>query len=179
MLVFNDCADRIAWHLPETPLMNAPHRAQSDEPISFSGLPLLYQTIYCSRTTAGVDEAAVARIIAEARRMNPARGITGLLVCGGGVFFQWIEGPRDNVMHLMDRIRADPRHEHVVMLSETEEVRERLFPEWDMELVSASEIRDVLIDALTDAEDEKNTASLSLILAHLEAGGIAELGAVA
>ena len=158
--------------------MNAPHREQSDEPISFSGLPLLHQTIYCSRASAGVDEAAVDQIIAAARRMNPARGITGLLVCGSGVFFQWIEGPRDNVMQLMDRIRADPRHEHVVTLSETEEVRERLFPEWDMELVSASEIRDVLIDALADAEDEKNTASLSLILEHLDAGGIAELGAV-
>jgi hypothetical protein len=158
--------------------MNAPHREQSDEPISFSGLPLLHQTIYCSRASAGVDEAAVDQIIAAARRMNPARGITGLLVCGSGVFFQWIEGPRDNVMELMDRIRADPRHEHVVTLSETEEVRERLFPEWDMELVSASEIREVLIDALADAEDEKNTASLSLILEHLEAGGIAELGSV-
>jgi hypothetical protein len=158
--------------------MNAPHREQSDEPISFSGLPLLHQTIYCSRAAAGVDEAAVDQIIAAARRMNPARGITGLLVCGSGVFFQWIEGPRDNVMELMDRIRADPRHEHVVTLSETEEVRERLFPEWDMELVSASEIREVLIDALADAEDEKNTASLSLILEHLEAGGIAELGSV-
>ena len=158
--------------------MNAPHRAQSDEPISVNGLPLLYQTIYCSRASAGVDEAAVAHIIAAARRWNPARGITGLLVCGSGVFFQWIEGPRDNVMQLMDRIRADPRHEHVVTLSETEEVRERLFPEWDMELVSASEIRDVLLDALADAEDEKNTGSLSLILAHLEAGGIAELGAL-
>jgi hypothetical protein len=151
--------------------MNAPHREQSDEPTSVSGLPLLHQTIYCSRASAGVDEAA-------GRRWNPARGITGLLVCGSGVFFQWIEGPRDNVMQLMDRIRADPRHEHIVTLSETEEVRERLFPEWDMELVSASEIRDVLIDALADAEDEKNTASLSLILEHLDAGGIAELGAV-
>jgi len=159
--------------------MKAPHRAQSDEPMLVSGLPLLYQTIYCSRAAAGVDEAAVDHIIAAAQRKNPARGITGLLVCGSGVFFQWIEGPRDNVTQLMDRIRADPRHDHVVTLSETEEVRERLFPEWDMELVSASEIRDVLIDALADAEDEKNTASLSLILAHLDAGGIAELGELA
>jgi hypothetical protein len=158
--------------------MNAPHRAQSDEPSSVNRLPLLYQTIYCSRTTAGVDEAAVAHIIAAARRWNPARGITGLLVCGSGVFFQWIEGPRDNVTQLMDRIRVDPRHEHLVTLSETEEARERLFPKWDMELVSASEIRDVLIDALADAEDEKNTASLSLILEHLDAGGIPELGSV-
>jgi len=158
--------------------MNSPHRAQSDEPMSGFSLPLLHQTIYCSRASAGVDEAAVARIIAEARRTNPARGVTGLLVCSSGVFFQWIEGPRDNVMQLMDRIRADSRHEHVVTLSESDEVRERLFPDWDMELVSASEIRDVLIEALADAKDEKNTASLSLILAHLDAGGIAELGAV-
>jgi hypothetical protein len=158
--------------------MNAPHRAQSDEPISVSGLPLLHQTIYCSRATAGVDEAEVARIIAASRRKNPEHGVTGLLVCASGVFFQWIEGPRDNVMQLMDRIRADPRHEHVVTLSETDEVRERLFPDWDMELVSASEIRDVLLEALADAKDEKNTASLGLILAHLDADGIAELGTV-
>ena len=157
--------------------MNAPHFAQSDEPVAGNALPLLHQTIYCSRAAAGVDDAAVARIIATARRMNPARGVTGLLVFGSGVFFQWIEGPRDNVTQLMDRIRIDPRHDHVVTLSETEEVRERLFPEWDMELVSAREIRDVLQDALADAEDDNNTASLGLILAHLDAGGMVDLGA--
>jgi hypothetical protein len=156
--------------------MSAPRPAQSDEPGSGHPFPLLHQTIYCSRATAGVDDAAVARIIATARRMNPERGITGLLVFGSGVFFQWIEGPRDNVTHLMDRIRSDPRHEHVVTLSETEEVRERLFPDWDMELVTTTEIRDVLLDALATAEDEKNTEALSLMLEQLDAGGMDGLG---
>ena len=156
--------------------MSAPRPAQSDEPGSGHPFPLLHQTIYCSRATAGVDDATVARIIATARRMNPERGITGLLVFGSGVFFQWIEGPRDNVTHLMDRIRSDPRHEHVVMLSETEEVRERLFPDWDMELVTTTEIRDVLLDALATAEDEKNTEALSLMLEQLDAGGMDGLG---
>ena len=42
-------------------------------------------------------------------------------------------------MSLMDRLKADPRHENVVMLTESEEVRERLFPNWDMELVTITE----------------------------------------
>lgn len=156
--------------------MSAHRPAQSDEPGSGHPYPTLHQTIYCSRATAGVDDAAVARIIATARRSNPARGITGLLVFGSGVFFQWIEGPRDNVTQLMERIRVDPRHEHVVTLSETEEVRERLFPDWDMELVTTTEIRDVLLDALATAEDEKNTEALSLMLEQLDAGGMQGLG---
>jgi hypothetical protein len=157
--------------------MNAPRPAQSDEPGSGHSFPLLHQTIYCSRATAGVDDAAVARIIATAHRVNPERGITGLLVFGSGVFFQWIEGPRDNVTELMDRIRTDPRHEYIVTLSETEEVRERLFPDWDMELVTTTEIRDVLLDALATAEDAKNIEAISLMLEHLDAGGMGDLGA--
>ena len=150
--------------------MSAHRHAQSDE--HGLGLPLLHQLIYCSRAAPGLEETAVARIIETARRVNPAHGITGLLVFGSGMFFQWIEGPRDNVTLLMDRIRSDPRHEQVVMLSETEEVRERLFPDWDMELVTASDIRDVLLDALTDAWDDRSTEALNRMLAQLDADGL-------
>ncbi len=159
--------------------MSAPRPTQSDEPGSGFRYPVLYQTIYCSRTTPGVDDAAVASIVATARRRNPASGITGLLVFGGGVFFQWIEGPRDNITALMERIRSDPRHDHVVVLSDSEEVRERLFPSWDMELVSPSGIRDVLLDALSTSEDTKNTEALNLILEHLDEGGLDGLGRAA
>ena len=152
--------------------MSAHRHAQSDETGSGHALPLLHQLIYCSRAAPGVDEPAVARIIDTARRVNPAHGITGLLVFGSGLFFQWIEGPRDNVTQLMDRIRSDPRHEQVVTLSETEEVRERLFPDWDMELVTASDIRDVLLDALATAEDDRSTEALSLMLQQIDADGL-------
>ncbi len=150
--------------------MSAHRHAQSDE--HGIGLPLLHQVIYCSRAAPGVEASAVDRIIETARRVNPAHGITGLLVFGSGMFFQWIEGPRDNVTLLMDRIRNDPRHEQVVTLSETEEVRERLFPDWDMELVTASDIRDVLLDALATAEDDRSTEALTLMLEQLEADGV-------
>jgi len=155
--------------------MSAHHHAQSDEPGTGHTLPLLHQVVYCSRAADGVDDSAVERIIVTARRMNPEQGITGLLVFGSGVFFQWIEGPRDNVTQLMQRIQRDPRHARVVMLSQSEEVRERLFPDWSMELVTPDHIRDVLLDALATAEDEKNTESLRLMLEQLDSTGLGQL----
>ena len=67
----------------------------------------------------------------------------------------------------MDLISSDPRHETVVTLSTSEEVRERVFPNWDMELVTTEDIREVLLDALETAEDEQNAAALGLLLGRL------------
>jgi hypothetical protein len=139
-------------------------------------LPLLHQIVYCSRAAEGVDAAGVDRIVATARRHNPERGITGLLVFGSGVFFQWIEGPRPEIERLLASIRRDQRHHDLVLLSETEEVRERLFPGWDMEQVDAHDIRDVLEDALETAEDPGNVVALERMLARLDGGPLQSLG---
>jgi hypothetical protein len=152
-----------------------PQGPHGDEPLSGHAFPLLYNVVYCSRAAAGIDDAAVDRIIATSRRWNPARGITGLLVFGGGIFFQWLEGPRDNVMELMATIKTDARHENVVMLSTTEEVRERLFPDWDMELVSGADIRDVLLDAMGEAKDDQNAEALRLLIEQLDSGQLSGL----
>ena len=146
-----------------------------DEPVSGHRLPLLYNLVYCSRAAVGIDDADVNQIIESARRWNPVFGITGLLVFGSGIFFQWLEGPRENVLHLMSLLKADPRHESVVPLSESEEVRERLFPDWDMERVTPDDIRDVLEDALDDAKDPKNAEVLRLLLEHLNSGELRQL----
>lgn len=153
-----------------------PFGSHGDEPMLGHAYPLLYNVVYCSRAAAGVDDAAVERIIAASRRHNPARGITGLLVFGSGIFFQWLEGPRDNVVELMATLKTDPRHENVVSLSTTEEVRERLFPDWDMELVTALDIRDVLLDALGEAKDAQHAEALNLLLVQLDSGQLSGLG---
>ena len=155
--------------------MSVIHIIKGDEPLASHSFPLLYNLVYCSRATAGVDDAAVNRILESAKLFNPAHGITGLLVFGSGIFFQWIEGPRDNVARLMAMINGDPRHENIVLLSEFEEVRERLFSDWDMELVAAADIRDVLVDARSEAEDEKNAAVLTLLIEQLDSGQLSEL----
>ena len=150
--------------------------SQSDEPLSGHSFPLLYNVVYCSRAADGIDDAAVKRIIDTARRCNPAQGITGLLVSGSGIFFQWLEGPRDNVNQLMANITADNRHQDVVSLSAVEEVRERMFPDWDMELVSSADIRDVLVDALDTAKDANSIKTLKLLLDQLDTGQLGDIG---
>jgi hypothetical protein len=77
---------------------------------------------------------------------------------------------------LLQRIRADARHLDFTPLSESEEVRERVFPAWDMERVSSAELRDVLLDALGSATDARNAEALGLMLAHLESGPLSALG---
>lgn len=156
--------------------MSALRQSQSDEPLAGHPFPLLYNVVYCSRAADGVGDADVSRIIESARRWNPVYGITGLLVFGSGVFFQWLEGPRDNVTQLMNMLKNDLRHHDVVALSESEEVRERLFPDWDMELVTPDDIRDVLEDALSTAEDDRNADVLRLLLEHLDSGQLGSVG---
>ena len=133
-------------------------------------LPRLHQTVYCSLASEGVDEHAVARIVEQARAANPGLGITGMLVFGSGIFFQWLEGRHDHVVALMERLRGDPRHDTVVELSQGNEVRERLFPQWDMELVTSDQIREVLADALGSASDDRDIRALRHLLNCLKTG---------
>jgi hypothetical protein len=134
------------------------------------GLPerSLHNLIYCSLARPNMDPAEIQNIIATAKHHNPRYGITGLLVYGSGIFFQWLEGPKDNVTSLMKIIDEDPRHLNVVILSEEDEIRDRLFPDWDMELVEAAEIGDVLKNALKEASDEKQKQMLSMFLTKLQ-----------
>jgi hypothetical protein len=155
--------------------MSTLFQSLGDEPGIGRADPVLYNVVYCSRAAPGVDAAVVQRIVDSARRWNPVYGITGMLVFGSGIFFQWLEGPRDNVVSLMSRLRADRRHDGIVLLSEVEEVRERLFPDWDMELVTGDHIREVLQDALDSAKDPHNTQALSGLLAEMDAGRLSDL----
>jgi len=132
--------------------------------------------VYCSRAAESVDDAEVNRLIAFSQRRNVARGITGVLVFGSGVFFQWIEGPPADVQSLIANLHNDTRHYDIVTLDQSVEKRERLYPNWEMELVDADDIRAVLEDALESSEDAKNIAALTRILAHLDSGPLPSVG---
>ncbi len=127
----------------------------------------IHHIVYCSQAAQHMDKEALEKIISTAKRHNPRFGITGLLVFGGGIFFQWLEGPRDNVTSLFKIISADPRHFDVVLLTKEDEFRERLFPNWDMEWVAAEDISAVLEDAMHEASDPQQKNTLSQMLQEL------------
>ncbi len=96
---------------------------------------LLHRAIYVSDA---VGEAAtslliLAEILGASDRNNRRDSLTGVLMRHGGRFLQAVEGRRADVDRLMDRLRADPRHQNVRLLSD-HGVSDRLFRDWPMAL---------------------------------------------
>ncbi len=132
--------------------------------------------VYCSLAADGVDAAEVSRLVDFSQRRNVSRGITGVLVFGSGVFFQWVEGPPAAVQRLIANLQSDSRHHDIVTLDRSVDKRERLYPHWEMEQVEPGDIREVLENALETTEDENSVAALQRILGHLTSGQLSAIG---
>ena len=99
---------------------------------------MLVRLLYASRA-ADTSQGAVEAICNSARQHNAQNGVTGVLVYGGGVFMQALEGGREAVSDLYGVIQRDPRHKDVILLH-FEEITERHFGGWTMGLVDTARI---------------------------------------
>jgi hypothetical protein len=137
--------------------------------------PAIHNVLYCSHATSVMTNEELARIVRTSQQNNPRRGITGLLVYGGGMFLQWLEGPREAVEALMSTLSTDPRHETIVRLQVLDGLKERLYPKWAMQNVAPREIREILIDCLSRARTEGHAHVISLMIELLETDQLAPL----
>ncbi|AMW05849.1 BLUF domain-containing protein [Gemmatimonas phototrophica] len=94
----------------------------------------LTRLIYASVARTGMDYAELTSILRTAGEHNAAQGITGILCVGNGAFLQALEGDRDVVNRLYNRIIPDPRHSQCTILRYGRIVS-RSFNEWSMKLV--------------------------------------------
>lgn len=92
---------------------------------------MLVRLIYASRAAQPITPETLHPIIRTARAHNAAAGITGVLVFADGVFLQLLEGGRNAVNALYNRIARDARHADLVLLA-YDEVAERRFSGWSM-----------------------------------------------
>lgn len=76
----------------------------------------VYEVLYVSTLSPAAPLQAVAQIAVKARLSNEATGVTGLLIFDGMRFCQQIEGPREEVLALTQRILQDKRHTRVEIL---------------------------------------------------------------
>jgi hypothetical protein len=90
----------------------------------------LIQLIYASRPF-GFDAPTLNGILSDARRVNPQHDVTGALICRADLYLQLLEGPKEAVEAIYERIARDDRHVEVQRLV-TRPVESRLFADWAM-----------------------------------------------
>lgn len=86
---------------------------------------------YCSARKPDTDKKQIEAILKSAERHNPGDGITGVLLYSEDHFIQYIEGKPEALQALYAKIKADPRHEEV-MLTSIGPIKDRIFPTWAM-----------------------------------------------
>ena len=105
----------------------------------------LYHIIYHSLAAGpdGMSPEALTELLRQARAYNQAHRLTGLLLYAAATkeFVQVLEGPRDEVEYLYQKIARDERHKHAFVLNE-EVATGRMFPDWRMGFV-ATNIKDL------------------------------------
>lgn len=90
---------------------------------------LLYLSNDCKHQNESGNH--LREILEESQKNNLAQGITGILIHGGGMYLQVIEGPQEKVLRQYVKILDDKRHSDckIVLIST---IQERAFPKWSM-----------------------------------------------
>lgn len=115
----------------------------------------MIQIVYIS-TARGDTHVERGHILLTSRRNNQRDGITGLLYDDGVRFLQVLEGDMSQVDSAYERIKADPRHRAVVVLSRRP-IDAREFGDWAMASLSpgveAGEVMDRVGRLVAGASD--------------------------
>jgi hypothetical protein len=106
----------------------------------------LYQLGYVSTETREMQPADLIELLNFARESNRELAVTGLLLHRQDSFFQLIEGRKENIEALFERIAADSRHRRVEILFE-QPIKEREFPDWQMGFLDLDSIDVSLLPA--------------------------------
>jgi hypothetical protein len=130
----------------------------------------MLQITYISTARPELPAEAIDQILGVSRRNNHADGVTGLLLYDGYRFLQALEGEPHRVQRAYDRIKADPRHRAIVMLS-SYEVTARSFGDWSMAsqrvgIASGNTVAE-LVDSLTGDIADANMQALFRSFARL------------
>jgi len=107
---------------------------------------MLVRLMYASRAADSVNAEELAAILKKSKENNAAAGVTGVLCfCfDADIFLQVLEGSRNAVSALYNRIAQDRRHHEVVLLN-YEEIGERHFSSWSMGQVNMNRLNPALL----------------------------------
>lgn len=119
----------------------------------------MFFLVYVSSAVNQFSKDELLDLLEKSRVNNASLSITGMLLYKDGNFMQILEGEKEAVLALRDRISRDPRHKGILSLLQGA-LAERQFPEWTMgfrdlnsaELSAAPGFNEFMNTPLTGAE---------------------------
>ncbi len=120
---------------------------------------MLSQLIYVSVRSSNCDEIEMQKILSSCIKNNKNVDITGVLLYSDTKFIQYLEGEYKEIMGLYDKIKLDPRHKNVIMVSGGP-LATRCFPSWQM---GSKKIADNEVNFKTNMSDDEKKEFAALI----------------
>lgn len=112
----------------------------------------MYYLIYVSYATSKPDSEVLKGIAEVSHLNNIKRDVSGMLIYLDGKFLQILEGEKDTVLTLYNKILRDPRHEKVRILIEGD-LQKRNFKNWAMGFKMLNKHDFQSMSGLTDLDD--------------------------
>jgi len=91
----------------------------------------MYELVYTSLARSGLKKSDIEAIISTSKRNNLKKGITGCLLYYKREFVQILEGPKEDVKILFEKIKKDPRNLSPKLLYEGS-IEAPVFGSWSM-----------------------------------------------
>ena len=91
----------------------------------------MYRIIYLSSAVDAVDDIELEKILVKSETYNSTNNISGILLHIDGDFIQVLEGEKENVSLIFDKIKTDKRHKGLITVYEGEFAK-RQFENWSI-----------------------------------------------
>lgn len=120
----------------------------------------MYRLMYISTATVKFTDLELETLLEGAQKKNKEKNVTGLLIIKGRSFLQCLEGNKDDVLYIYNKIAKDERHSDIINVIE-EQAEERYFPNWSMGYKNFGQMDTVNSLKMIDFSQENNINKLS------------------
>jgi acylphosphatase len=120
---------------------------------------VIFQLIYTCALIENVSSKQLEKIARESRVRNQKLGLTGILLCNDGSVLQVLEGDREIVTDLYNRITEDPRVKNPLILIQRTALN-REFPNWSMGFRQSNRT-DIAFDLTQESLSDSFAANVS------------------
>lgn len=120
---------------------------------------MYYEILYSSVATSHLERSELIDIAEISQRNNIELGVSGMLIYNNREFLQLLEGPREKVVSLMNKISEDPRHASIRIIWQ-HDIENKGFEKWDMGFVDMDD-NDELLTGEYDQYTNESFAKIS------------------